>query len=179
VGGPGSSIVDRGVFVMRNFLCHTPPEPPSNVPELPPADSGKSERDRLAQHRMDPACGACHSQFDPLGLAFERYDAIGALQTEDQAGNALTGAGSLRAGNDEIPFTSVREFVAALTRSSDVGTCLARKVVQYAFARPLGSADEPAVEALTDGFAQGGHRYRGFLGALAAGAWIRNAGATP
>jgi hypothetical protein len=179
VGGQGSSIVDRGLFVLRNFLCGTIPEPPSNVPDLPSADSGKSERDRLAQHRSDPACGACHGQFDPLGVAFEAYDAIGALQTKDQAGNPLTGVGSLTVGGQEVPFTNVREFVAALTRSADVGACLSRKVVQYAFARPLAGPDEPMLGEVSAAFARGGHRYHGLLAALAEGAWIRSPGASP
>jgi len=178
VGGPGSSIVDRGVFVLRNFLCRHVPEPPSNVPELPAADSGKSERDRLAQHRQDPACGSCHSQFDPLGLAFEAYDAIGALQTKDAAGNALTGAGTLTVGDKQVTFTNVRQFVAALTSTNEVGPCLARKVVQYAFARPLFQGDEPLVAELSGSFARGGNRYQGFLGALAGSSWMR-AGVTP
>jgi hypothetical protein len=179
VGGPGSSIVDRGIFVLRNFLCRTTPEPPSNVPDLPSADSGKSERDRLAQHRADPACAACHGQFDPLGVAFEQYDAIGALQTMDQAGNRLTGTGSLTIDSQEVPYTNVREFVAALTRSADVGACLSRKVVQYAFARPLAGPDEPMLAELSARFAQGGHRYKGLLAGLAEGAWIRSPGVSP
>jgi hypothetical protein len=179
VGGPGSSIVDRGLFVLRNFLCRTTPEPPSNVPDLPAADSGKSERERLAQHRSDPVCASCHSQFDPLGVAFEAYDAIGVLRTKDQAGNALTGAGTLTVGDREIPFANVREFVAALTSSSDVGACLSRKVVQYAFARPLDDPDQPMVADLAAHFAEGGHRYKRWLGLLAEAAWIHNQGASP
>jgi hypothetical protein len=179
VGGQGSSIVDRGLFVLRNFLCRTIPEPPSNVPDLPSAESGKSERDRLAQHREAPACASCHGQFDPLGLAFEGYDAIGAVQTTDQAGNRLTGAGSLTVDGQEVPYTNVREFVAALTRSADVGECLSRKVVQYAFARPLAGADEPMLKEVSGAFAKSGHRYRRLLVALAEGAWIRTPGASP
>jgi hypothetical protein len=179
VGGPGSSIVDRGVFVLRNFLCTPIPEPPNNVPELPAGDSGKSERDRLAEHRADPACAACHDQFDPLGIALEAYDAVGALQTRDAAGNALTGAGVLRVGDRQVPFANIREFVAALTSSADVGACLARKVVQYAFARPLDGADEPLVAALAARFGKSNHRYRAFLAGLAEEAWIRSPGVSP
>jgi hypothetical protein len=179
VGGPGSSIVDRGLFVLRNFMCRTTPEPPSNVPDLPSADSGKSERDRLAQHRTDPVCASCHSQFDPLGIAFERYDAIGALQTMDAGGNRLTGAGTLTVNGQDIPYNDVREFVSALTRSTDVGACLARKVLQYAFARPLAAEDEAVITELSTRFAQGGHRYQGLLASLAEGAWMRRPGVSP
>ena len=161
------------MFVLRNFLCVHIPEPPNNVPELPEAESGKSERDSPAQHRADPACGSCHSQVDPLGIAFEAYDAIGALQTKDAAGNPLTGAGTLQVGDRQVPFSNVREFVAALTGSADIGACMARKVVQYAFARPLFKGDEPLPTRMAGRIREGGNRYQGSLAALADSACIR------
>jgi hypothetical protein len=66
-----------------------------------------------------------------------------------------------------------------LTKSADIGACLARKVVQYAFARPLASADDPLVAELTGRFASGGNRYKGFLAALAEAPWARGAGVLP
>jgi hypothetical protein len=176
VGGRGSSIVDRGAFIARNILCKHIPEPPSNVPELPPADKGKSERDRLAQHRADPACGACHNQLDPLGLAFETYDAIGVVQTMDQQGNQLTGMGTLAVGDQQVAYSDVRSFVAALARSPELGDCMVRKMVQYTFARPLAPVDDPSIKELAARFVQGGRKYRAFLGSLAEGAWIRSPG---
>jgi hypothetical protein len=176
VGGAGSSIVDRGAFVLRNLLCIPIPEPPSNVPELPAAAKGLSERNRLAQHRSDPACGTCHNQIDPLGLAFETYDAIGRFQTMDESGNALTGAGTLKVGDQEVPYSNMREFVAALSRSPALASCMVRKVAQYAFARPLGSADDAVIKDLGARFTEGKGRYQALLTALTESAWARTAG---
>jgi hypothetical protein len=179
VGGAGSSIVDRGAFVLRNLLCIQIPEPPSNVPELPAAGKGLSERDRLAQHRSDPACGACHNQIDPLGLAFETYDAIGRYQTMDEVGNKLTGAGTLKVGNDDVAYSNMREFVAALSRSPALATCMVRKVAQYTFARPLGDADDKVITDLAAQFGAGSHRYKALLTAMTESAWTRTAGVSP
>jgi ribonuclease Z len=38
-------------------------------------------RERLAAHRANPECAACHDYLDPIGLGLENYDAIGAWRT--------------------------------------------------------------------------------------------------
>jgi hypothetical protein len=176
VGGQGSSIVDRGVFLLRNLLCLHIPEPPSNVPELPPGAKGLSERDRLAQHRQDAACGACHNLIDPLGLAFETYDGIGRFQAMDASGNKLTGAGTLKVGDKDVAYNNVREFVDALVTSPDLSSCMVRKVAQYTLARPLEGTDDGMVKDLTTRFAEKGNRYKALLGLMSEGAWARTTG---
>jgi hypothetical protein len=163
VGAAGSSIVDRGVFILRNLLCEQMPEPPNNVPELPAANATASERDRLAQHRADPACGACHDRIDPLGLAFETYDAIGRYQARDESGNALTGAGEIEIAGQRIRYANTAEFVTALVRHPALDGCLVHKLVQYAFARPLAPGDQPLVDQLSGRFRQQGGRYRALI----------------
>jgi len=34
-------------------------------------------RERMAQHRTNLACSACHQLMDPIGLSFEHFDATG------------------------------------------------------------------------------------------------------
>jgi hypothetical protein len=179
VGGKGSSIVDRGVFLLRNLLCLHIPEPPSNVPELPPGSKGLSERDRLAEHRKDAACAACHNQIDPLGLAFETYDAIGRFQSEDEAGNKLTGAGTLSVGGKDVAYTNVREFIGALSQSPALAQCMVRKIAQYTLARPLEGTDDGMIEDLSKRFSERGNRYKALLGLMSESAWARTTGVTP
>ena len=40
-------------------------------------------RARMEQHRANPVCASCHKMMDPLGLALENFDAVGAWRTED------------------------------------------------------------------------------------------------
>jgi mono/diheme cytochrome c family protein len=78
--------VHRGVWILESIIGKPPPPPPANVPPLntPPANAPKTTlRQKLESHRSDPNCAACHRKIDPLGLAFENYDAIGRWRTEE------------------------------------------------------------------------------------------------
>jgi hypothetical protein len=63
-------------------MCAPPPPPPGTV-NLPTEDviTATTEREFLTKHRQNAVCAACHSTMDPIGLALENYDAIGAWPT--------------------------------------------------------------------------------------------------
>ncbi len=76
--------VHRGVWVLESIIGKPPPPPPANVPALgtPSANSPKtSVRQKLELHRSDANCAACHRRIDPVGIAFDNYDAIGRWRT--------------------------------------------------------------------------------------------------
>ncbi len=76
--------VHRGVWMLESIIGKPPPPPPANVPALstPDAKAKKTTvREKLELHRADPNCNACHSKIDPLGIAFDNYDAIGHWRT--------------------------------------------------------------------------------------------------
>src|SRR5207244_8789639 len=75
-----TSPVLRGKFILSNFLGTPPPEPPPNVPALKENNEGakpRSVRERLEEHRANPACATCHKIMDPLGFSLENFDAVG------------------------------------------------------------------------------------------------------
>ena len=81
--------VHRGVWVLESIIGKPPPPPPANVPALntPDANSKKTTiRQKLESHRSDPTCNACHRRIDPLGIAFDNYDAIGHWRTVEPGG---------------------------------------------------------------------------------------------
>src|SRR6185312_15592349 len=88
---PGrTSPVIRGQWVLKNLLGVPAPDPPADVPTLkakPPDAAGNSlpptMREQMIQHRADPKCQGCHKLMDPIGFAFEPFDAIGRARTED------------------------------------------------------------------------------------------------
>ena len=76
--------VHRGVWMLESIIGKPAPPPPANVPALstPAPDAKKTTvREKLEQHRSDPNCTACHNKIDPLGIAFDNYDAIGRWRT--------------------------------------------------------------------------------------------------
>ena len=83
-----TSPVQRGKWVMEVLLGSPPPPPPPNVPLLDDTKAmiaGKklSTRERMEEHRKNPACTSCHRVIDPLGLALENFDATGAWRIKD------------------------------------------------------------------------------------------------
>ena len=78
--------VHRGVWISETIFGKTPPPPPANVDPIEPnpPDSPKATiRQKLEAHAMNPNCAACHRNIDPLGLAFDQYDAIGRWRTHE------------------------------------------------------------------------------------------------
>ena len=81
-----TSPVKRGVWVLEQILGMPPPPAPPNVPELPDGEEVEltgSLRERFEQYRSNPVGANCHAQMDPIGFAFENYDAVGAFRTKD------------------------------------------------------------------------------------------------
>ena len=81
--------MQRGKWIMEVLLGSPPPPPPPNVPSLDDTKdataSGKplSTRERMEEHRKNPACQSCHKVIDPLGLALDNFDTLGAWRIKD------------------------------------------------------------------------------------------------
>ena len=84
-----TSPVTRGKWVMGNVLGMSPPNPPPDVPPLPPraADPNAKEptmRKKMEDHRVRPDCVQCHRLMDPIGFALENFDATGYFRATDE-----------------------------------------------------------------------------------------------
>ncbi len=79
-----TSPVKRGKWVLDQILGTPPPPPPPDVPALPDDKQlTGSLRQVMEQHRANAVCASCHQRMDPIGFAFENYDAIGAWRDKD------------------------------------------------------------------------------------------------
>lgn len=79
--------VHRGVWLSESILGRTPPPPPANVDPIEPnpIDAPKATiRMKLQSHIHDPRCASCHRNIDPLGMAFDHYNAIGQWRTHEK-----------------------------------------------------------------------------------------------
>jgi len=78
--------VHRGVWISESLFNRTPPSPPANVDPIepvPPEGNRVTIRQRIEAHAKNASCAACHRTIDPLGLAFDQYDAIGQWRTHE------------------------------------------------------------------------------------------------
>ncbi len=79
--------VHRGVWVSEAIFGKTPPPPPANVDPIeptPPEGAKVTLRQKIEAHRNHASCAACHAKLDPLGLAWDNYDAIGQWRTREK-----------------------------------------------------------------------------------------------
>ena len=84
--GTSTSPVIRGAWIMDRLLGQPPPPPPESVPAVEPDVRGaRTIRQLLALHANDERCKACHARFDPVGLALESFDILGAWRTRYRA----------------------------------------------------------------------------------------------
>jgi len=132
-----TSPVIRGKVIMQKFFCKDPPAPPAKVPPLPPVDQGPptTTRARFDTHLADAACSNCHSLFQPMGDAFEEYDAIGAYRTE-QYGFPIDSSGVLvgATGGDK-PVANAIELVKLLAQSGQTDDCVTRQLFRFTVGR--------------------------------------------
>jgi hypothetical protein len=142
-----TSPVVRGKWILDNLMGSPPPPPPPDVPPLPdtPAAKPLTMRARMEQHRANPACAGCHKLMDPLGLALENFDAVGAWRTSDN-GERVDTSGQLSDGTKIEGVAGLRE--ALLKRPEVFATTVTEKLMTYALGRGLGPEDMPAVRAI-------------------------------
>jgi hypothetical protein len=153
-----TSPVLRGKWILENLLNSPIPPPPPNVPALDEAKIGAagSMRTQMEEHRTNPACAACHSKMDPLGFAFENYDAIGHWRTKD--GKFLIDAsGTLPDGRN---FKGPGELKALLRNERGVfAECVIEKLLTYALGRGVERYDRPVVKQIAERAAAQEYRF--------------------
>lgn len=142
--------VRRGMWVLERILCAPPPPPPEDViaeltAELEEDDS-LTERERLAQHRVDPACANCHVTMDAIGLGFENYDSIGAYREVDATGMPIDASGVLPGA--DAPFDEPLELVSLLAEDERVRSCVVRQLLTYGAGRTFGREDDALIDVV-------------------------------
>jgi hypothetical protein len=154
-----TSPVKRGRWVLEQILGTPPPPPPPDVPEL--VDNEKavlsgSLRQRMEQHRKNPACANCHARMDPIGFAFENYDAIGRYRALDGK-FPIDASGTLPDGRS---FKGPAELKAILKDKKDLFVrCLTEKMLVYALGRGLEHYDKPTVDGITAAVVKNDYRF--------------------
>ncbi len=164
-----TSPVLRGKWVMEVLLGTPPPPPPPNVPALEEtkgtSESGRalSVRERMEQHRNNPACNSCHRVIDPLGLALENFDATGRYRINDGTVPVDT-AGTLYDGTTIEGAAGLR---GAVLRHKDAFLLsFTESLMTYALGRRVEPADMPAVRRIIREAAARDYRMSAFINGI-------------
>lgn len=141
-----TSPVKRGKWVLENILGLPPPPAPQDIPEFDEDGAEGVEgtlRMRLEAHRDNPACASCHAYMDPIGFAYEHFDAIGRWRDND-GGDEIEAAGHLITGEAfdghlELQRMFLRDFRHAFLRN------VTETMLTYALGRGVDVPDKPVV----------------------------------
>ena len=148
-----TSPVKRGLFILDNILGTPPAPPPPDIPPLEDAVAGlqgkpPTLRETLKLHRSESLCSSCHNRMDPLGLAFENFNALGRFRAKERDQDIDT-TGQLITGES---FKTVQELkhILVTERRRDVYRCLTEKLLTYALGRGLDYNDVEAVDRIVE-----------------------------
>lgn len=158
-----TSPVIRGKWVLDNILGIPPPPPPPNVPALKEKTGSAKDlgvRERLAQHRANPACSGCHNLMDPIGFAFENYDAVGRWRIAED-GAPVDASGGLPDGSKFKGVAGLQQ--ALLKRPALFATTFTEKLLTYGLGRGIELHDAPAIRKIVREAAAKDYRFSSFI----------------
>ncbi|MFM9001380.1 MAG: DUF1592 domain-containing protein, partial [Opitutia bacterium] len=152
-----TSPVKRGKWILEQILGTPPPPAPAGVAALESQKELKGTlRERMEQHRANPACASCHNRMDAIGFAFEKFDAIGRLREVDE-GRRIDPAGVLPDGRAFAGAAELKRLLRADERKFVRN--LAANLLTFALGRGLDYYDEPALDEIVERTFKGGGRF--------------------
>jgi hypothetical protein len=146
--GNEPDIIHRGVFIAERLLCKTLPPPDPRAAGAMIADvPGMTNRERVEMTTGKGTCGeVCHGAlFNPLGYAFENYDAIGKYRTIDQ-GKTVNAADSYMLDGQLKSFTNGVELSQLLAEAKETHACYVQNMMTYLHGRALKADEQPTVD---------------------------------
>lgn len=157
-----SSPVQRGAFVLQEMLCEELVPPQDVNMDLPPeSEEAETIRERLAQHAADPACASCHDRMDPIGFAFENFDAVGSWRDDWESGIPVDATGSL--ADPAGDFDGAAEMLGSVATSERAMRCYAQRWYEYGQGRPVDDADLCSLSAVQARFEASGGDIRALM----------------
>ncbi len=159
-----TSPIHRGVFVQRQVLCTAIPDPPGDADlELPPSDGELiTTRDRVEHHTSPGACVGCHQMINEPGFAFEAYDAVGRLRTEDN-GAPIDATGVLQTADGDISFDGAVDLAQQLAEHPQAQRCYLTQWFRYASSRSVEADDTCTLNGMHDALIESDYDIRELL----------------
>lgn len=172
--------VHRGVWVSEVVFGKTPPPPPANVSAIepsPPESPKATLRQKIEAHRNNANCAACHAKIDPLGLAWDNYDAIGQWRILEKVAQGR-GADPMIDSSGQMPdgrqFKDSVQFKHLLLEDREkVARAFIEHLCTYALRRVLTVDDQEDLKAIEAEARKNQYRVKEIIRAVALSDLIR------
>ncbi len=170
-----TSFVGRGLFMTERLLCQHILPPPSDTDTANAIMDTAMQTEELTprgasefRFGLEPVCLTCHTQFEPIAYAFERYDMLGAYGLTDEQGRELFSDGNLPPflERPEIPFADASELFAGLADADTTYRCLVENMMEYATGWPSAMAED-SIDAGQQTFDAQGRTFDALIHAVA------------
>ncbi|HTV21150.1 MAG TPA: DUF1592 domain-containing protein [Polyangiaceae bacterium] len=141
--------IHRGVEINRTMMCASLSPPPGIIPALPVVQPGQTNRERVNAHTGPGTCGAgCHATIiNPIGFAFENFDAMGQLRDADN-GKPIDTSSEYDFGDGLVPFDGAAELMPMLAASPRAHACYARHLAEFSLGRDIDDQDRTLIDGL-------------------------------
>jgi hypothetical protein len=118
-----------------------------NIPPLPADSSGtKTMRERIEEHTKVEPCHSCHGvMINPIGFAYEGFDAMGRVQTTDH-GKPVNTAASYAFEDGVQSYGNAVELANVLAQRPQVHRCYAGNWLEYAYGRQKQKGDSALID---------------------------------
>jgi hypothetical protein len=170
-----SSPTQRGHLVRSRILCQDVPPPPAGLDtKFVPDTNFKTTREQYLRAHAAPdhqPCYGCHQMMDPIGVAFEHYDAFGNYRTTEN-GVSIDATGTIYSasptdGDVQIDgLSGPAGLQTYLAQSEEVKTCLVRYWSYYAFGTAGWSQDACTYDAIRKDAAEQSYSLKSVLTAI-------------
>src|SRR5262249_11791268 len=164
----------RGGWVLETLIGAPAPPPPPDVPPLKADEKGKkvSMREKLVEHRANPACAACHRLMDPIGLGLENFDWMGRWRDTEADGKKVDATGELPDGQKFDGPVELRN--ALLARKAEFVENVAGRLLGYGLGRSLQDGDSCTVQKLVRALEKNNYKARTLIREIVLSVPFRN-----
>ena len=140
--------IHRGVSINLGVICRPIAAPPDIPDEL--MRVGNTNRERVNSITGEGTCGnMCHGGIiNPIGFAFENYDAVGAWRTMDNGYPVDAAATYEFLDGRTISYTNAIDLSKQLATAPEVHACYSQQLFEFVMGRDLLQVDRVMVKDL-------------------------------
>jgi hypothetical protein len=155
----GNSPPRRAKYVAQNLLCavFSVPQMVDEI-QVPVPKPNETTRQSFETATTTNNCVGCHRVLNPLGFAFEMYDAVGLPQRQER-GVPIDSAVEWNGQR----FEGAPNLIRSLAAESTAGDCVATQWFRFFFARPETDEEVPTLDEARRGFSKTDLRLPGLL----------------